>query len=209
MRGLSEGRRRAAARQAGPTTFVPGRLYGLRKWRLARDANDGIRLTGHGEYLWRALGETTWAECARRKYGEEHAVGETAPCPSCTCGLYAWHPWATINGTGHFALHPQPGGIDVMGVVEAWGVVHVHHEGFRAQYARPASLLLLGSARDSEFGRLVEDLAISHRAQLCEFEDSPALIRHCDAEGIGVPRSTVESLLSRKSTKRIRVDGSG
>ncbi len=212
MKGLVDASRRRA-RSTGPRIFVPGRLYGVRKWNLNRSPNDEIRLSGHGGCLWRASGETTWAECRRRGGEATHAPSQSAPVGPCTCGLYAWHPWATIRETAEsktaFALESVSGSLDVLGIVEAWGAVHVHREGFRAQYARPVSLVLLGSPRSSEFGRLVADLAISHHAQLLEFAGPRALVDHCEAEGIGIPRSTVEPLLSWRSPKGMRVDGTG
>lgn len=57
-----------------------------------------------------------------------------APAPSCDCGLYAYHrmPEAWTEGTlkGH-----------VGAVVNAWGRMEVHREGFRSEYAEIALLV--------------------------------------------------------------------
>jgi hypothetical protein len=38
----------------------------------------------------------------------------------------------------------------VAGIVETWGLIQVHKEGFRARYARPTALALGGQPRESE-----------------------------------------------------------
>jgi hypothetical protein len=102
---------------------------------------------------------------------------------------------------------PKSGGyLEIAGIVEAWGRVHVHREGFRAQYARPLSLLLIGSERSSDYGRLVEDVAIAHRAGVLEVEGPDALEAHCDANGLGISRKTVESLIAGADPVSPRVD---
>ncbi len=74
--------------------------------------------------------------------------------------------------------------------------MQVHAEGFRAQYARPFAISLAGVPRRSDVGRVLEDVAITHRAALLELESHEALLRHCHVEGIGMPRRAVETLLS-------------
>lgn len=196
---------------AGPAVFVPGRLYGIRKWSARRGENGTLRLGGHYEYqTWRAGGESTWAQCYQTS---GHPVGDSAPAGRCTCGLYAWHPWA-IGRSKSWSVKGQlmavvGGPLAVVGIIEAWGRVHVHREGFRAQFARPVTLLLVGAPRDSDYGRLVEDLAIAHRAGLLEAEGAGPVEDYCRANGIGIPPETVEELITEPRPEGLRVDGSG
>ena len=40
----------------------------------------------------------------------------------------------------------------VVGIVEAWGRIELHEDGFRAQFARPHTLALIGAPRESDIG---------------------------------------------------------
>jgi hypothetical protein len=101
-------------------------------------------------------------------------------------------PWSVKS----LVMVQSSGRLSITGIVEAWGRVHVHREGFRAEYARPTTLLLIGTRRDSDYGRLVEDIAIRHRAGLLEVEGGGAFVAYCRANGIGMPPETVKSLLA-------------
>lgn len=206
MRGVRSATRRYSV---GPPTFVPGRLYGIRRWTARRGENGTINLGGHYDYqTWRSAGESTWAQCHARG---GHPPGERAPAGRCTCGLYAFHPWAIRRSRfwqdKSLLMTTLRGPLDIVGIVEGWGRVHVHREGFRAEYARPTTLLLVGSPRDSDYGRLVEDLAISHRAGLLEAKSASAVENHCRGGGIGISPEAVEALISETDPDGLRVDG--
>lgn len=187
---------------AGPQVAVPGRLFGVRVWSLSVERDGAVRLGAH-DSRWRADGESTWAECDQRRR-IRHPKDASVPAANCTCGLYALHP--SVGGRSSF-LHLAISDLRVTGIVEAWGQVHIHAEGFRAQYARPVALALAGTPRRSDFGRLVEDVTIAHRAELLEVEDHEALLRHCEVRGFGMTRQAVEALLTRREPGSVRADG--
>jgi hypothetical protein len=199
----------APAPPAGPPVFVPGRLYGLRQWTPSR-GEDGAILLG-GRYVddqWRAGGESTWARC---RPGVPHPAGEKAPAAACTCGLHAWHPWAiarqpswSIKGPIGAVLN---GPLRIVGIVEGWGKVHIHREGFRAEYARPVLLLRIGVPRDSDYGRLLDDLAIAYRAGVLEVEGSTGVQDYCRVNEIGMSETTVQALITRRDPGPLRADG--
>lgn len=57
-----------------------------------------------------------------------------APNPDCVCGLYAMHKQPDVARWA--------GGDRVEGVVQAWGNIEVHADGFRAQYAEIVLLVM-------------------------------------------------------------------
>ncbi len=191
----------------GPVVLMPGKLHGVRTWALSPDRSGTIRLGGYAGRHWRQAGETTWAECER--WGGQTPRLHTAPAPHgrCFCGLYALHPWAIDRIPFWRSLSPWQlspwqsqywvGGLGIVGIVEAWGRVHVHAEGFRAQYARPVVLALIGMPRRSEYGKIAAELAVSHRAELLEFGSFELLVDYCHGAGIGMRGSVVRKLLRR------------
>ncbi|MFN8161714.1 MAG: hypothetical protein U0R52_11805 [Solirubrobacterales bacterium] len=207
MRGLRAARA-ATHRPAGPPLFAPGRLFGVRGWRIVKREQGALRLGGYRAEPWQADGRSTWARCIA---GSGHPGGEAAPAGGCTCGLYAMHPWAIGDEWpwADLAASGPAAELGAIGIVEAWGKVQVHREGFRAQYARPVRLALVGVGRDTAYGRLVEDLAIAHRTGLLEFGDRDRLQAHCEAEGMGIAPETAESLIGEADPGAARVDRSG
>lgn len=91
--------------------------------------------------------------------------------------------------------HPARG-LEVVGVVEAWGTIHVHREGFRAQYAKPTTFFLIGAGRDSDYGRLVTDVAIGHHARVVELDAPAAIASWCGEAGVGLLPEEVDAMLS-------------
>ena len=128
--------------QIGGEPLVPGVVHGLRTWGLALDREGRPGLIGYGHTRWESGGRPTRGDCLPGE-GEPkvHPAGSPVPAAGCACGLYASHPWARdpnsdflrVDGMG---LEPD----DVFGVVEAWGRMEVHEDGFRAEYARPIAL---------------------------------------------------------------------
>lgn len=150
---------------SGPVAHRRGPVHGIRRWTLVPGAGGAIRLGSLSLQAWLNDGKTTWARC--RRGDGRHPRGQRAPIGSCSAGLYALHPAAAGAAQNLF----PPGTtrpIEVVGIVAAWGTVHVHREGFRAEYARPTALLLIGAGRNSDYGRLVTDLATGHRARVVE-----------------------------------------
>jgi hypothetical protein len=159
------------------TPLVPGRIYGLRLWRVGTGA-DGERLLSpdHG-VAWPTGGDALTACCDRH----DHA----APADGCRCGLCAWHPRpATARRVLQWRWF-QPG------IVEAWGAVEVHYEGFRAERARPFALISI----PSRFPRQVERLAATYDAGIVELSSPGALVGHCRRRGLGFDEATVAALL--------------
>jgi hypothetical protein len=146
----------------------------------------------HGS--WLPAGMTTWARCGKRR-GETHPPAVPAPAGRCGCGLYAFHPAMATADDGPARTAPTAG-LEVVGIVAAWGTVHVHREGFRAQYARPTALLLIGAGRDSDVGRLVTDLAIGHRARVVELDSQASIGPWCRENGFGLSPERIEALVT-------------
>jgi hypothetical protein len=159
------------------TPLVPGRLYGLRLWRVG-NGPDGERLLSPDlAVAWPAGGEALMARCERQ--------GHAAPAHGCGCGVCAWHPRpATARRVMQWRWF-QPG------IVEAWGAVEVHYEGFRAQWARPFALISV----PNRFPRQVERLAADYEAGIVELSSAGALLGHCRRHGLGFDEATVAALL--------------
>jgi hypothetical protein len=176
----------------GPEVLLPQRLQGVRSWKVIVTSSGDFELTGwYGSYPWQRHGQTTWARCGAA-FGSRDR--HEAPDGRCSCGLYALHPW---NAGECDYLSPQSLTEDVaiIGVVEAWGRVQIHREGFRAQFARTNAFVLVGPSADSPYGRLTAQLARDHRAALLRVRDLEGLIAHCRQENWGLSRPTVASLL--------------
>jgi hypothetical protein len=159
------------------TPLVPGRLYGLRLWRVTAGP-DGERLLSPDRTVeWPAGGEALTARCDRHRHD--------APAPGCGCGVCAWHPRsATARRVLQWRWF-QPG------IVEAWGAVEVHYDGFRAERARPFALVSV----PSRFPRQVERLAAAYDARVLELSSPAALLAYCRRHGLGFDEPTVAALL--------------
>ena len=179
----------------GPVAHRRRSVHGIRTWRPVLGPGGALLLGSVAmRKRWLPAGKTTWASCGNRRR-EAHPAATPAPAGGCTCGLYALHPAtaATSDALAPVATGPK---LEVAGVIEAWGTIHIHREGFRAQYARPAILLLIGAGRDSDYGRFVTDLAIAHRARVVELEDPAAIEPWCSESGLGLSADQVDALLT-------------
>ena len=175
----------------GPTVLVSERLFGVRSWQLAVDDDGAFRLHGFYESArWKKDGKTSWARCRLGIQKKRHK----APDGRCSCGLYALHPW-NADHCDYIRRPPSTEPLTVVGLVEAWGQVQLHMEGFRAQYARPNAIALIDMDPTSPYGRIVQELARDHRAQLLTVADVAELKRVCGQRGLGLTRATVGSLL--------------
>jgi hypothetical protein len=183
---------RRPAEPVGPLAVVPQKLHGLRSWLICTDASGEFRLRGHIENaLWRDGGETTWAEC---RHGGRRGHASPAPIGGCTCGLYAAHPWSPGAALNYAPRFGTP--LAALGLVEAWGTVHLYRDGFRAQYAKPSALVLRGAMRRGDYARLVETLAESHYAEVIQVADTRELVRLCRGRGLGFTPAVVDELVA-------------
>lgn len=158
--------------------LVGGPVYGLRAWRVT-GARGEERLVGpHRGTPWPAGGEPTLACCPGVP---EH----DPPEPGCGCGLHAWHPTprAARRACGYRR--------EVPGILEAWGAVEVHADGFRAQRGRPHALVLLPRGNPA----LLQRLAAAYDARLLVLRGPRALLEYCRDRGLGLAERTVASLL--------------
>lgn len=155
------------------------------------------RLFGFGNWEWQPFGQPSVAVCLKTsgKKSREHR-DSAAPAVNCDCGLYAHHPWARSAWEDYDLLRGcSPGDDWILGVVEAWGHLEVHADGFRAQKARP--VLLIGATEVDPGSRdLLRRMGEEYRCDwmavesLDELEDLMAEI-----DG-GLDRGLVEELVS-------------
>jgi hypothetical protein len=184
-------RPRPPAAPVGPVALVAEKLFGVRWWQIRCDDRGRLRLHGcFGGSPWLAEGKSTWAVCGGFNPRSRHE----APFGPCTCGLYALHPWA-ISGSSHWCTPGPEEELIAAGVIEAWGRVHVHGEGFRAQYARPVALARIGFPPDSPYGSLIAKLAGPHRAEVVHVRDAAGLTELCAERGLGLDPHAVRALL--------------
>ncbi len=108
------------------------------------------------------------------------------PEPGCGCGLHAWHP---TRKTARRACGYRR---EIPGILEAWGAVELHADGFRAQRGRPFALVLLPRGNAA----LLERLAAAYDARLLALRGSRALAAYCRDQGFGMTDATVASLLT-------------
>ncbi|MGH2992784.1 MAG: hypothetical protein ACRDL1_04530 [Solirubrobacterales bacterium] len=178
---------RSSAHTADPP-LIAGAVHGIRTWSMLWTRGGDVALAGFGGYEWEGGGRATRAEC------DAHSAGR-APDPECGCGLYALHPRA--GAEGRLALEPSAAWNDrqVTGIVEAWGTVELHADGFRAEYARPVALLLLSDWEGSDYATLVHRLAGRHGARVLCIRDPAEVIAYCGRRNLGLAEGTVRSLL--------------
>lgn len=159
---------------------LTGDIVGFRQWQVLPVGEHGYELyaagrvaiqvsgmfVSHGpgdrdRHRWRR-GQFTEAICDMRRHPDV-----PAPVHGCTCGLYAKHE--------RISDYDWISGRFVSGLIQAHGQVEVHHDGFRAQYARPVALFLLPEPA----GR-VHNLAAREIAQSWELE----LVNPCDKKAL-------------------------
>ncbi|MQA75978.1 MAG: hypothetical protein GEU88_16870 [Solirubrobacterales bacterium] len=172
--------------------LIAGRIHGIRVWRLDWAGGDA-RLRGFNACAWESDGRATVAECAGRWHaGNPHA----APDPQCACGLYATHPHSAEVALALLDEEEPPRLSSIAGVVEAWGRVELHEDGFRAQYARPVAFVLVGAAAGSDFGLMVGRIGDRYASATLELGRAEELVDHCRAHELGLSRPVVRSLVA-------------
>jgi hypothetical protein len=166
-------------------------IHGLRQWSIEFDEEGNGRLRALNGIAWARDGAPTVAACAGGWSSSLHQ----APGHSCQCGLYAYHPRRESASEVFFEADLDVHSLGIAGLVEAWGAVEVHRDGFRAQYARPVALILRREHADGHLGGLVRAIAHAHRAEVLVMDDPRELEEHCRAHGLGMGSATVEELL--------------
>jgi hypothetical protein len=160
------------------TPLVPGPIYGLRTWCVAGSPGEERLIGQQRSTPWPERGAVLDAECS---VTPPHAP----PGAGCTCGLYAWHP--TLAAARRVCGVRR----EVPGILQAFGAVEVHADGFRAERGRPHTLVLLPGRNP----RLLERLAETYDVELLRLDGPKALIAHCRERGLGLSRHVVEELV--------------
>ena len=134
---------------------VPGRIHGVRLWTVTLGCGS-MALCGLNGSAWTAGGEPTRARCSPFISHSSRDDPGHAPAPDCTCGLYSMHPWPEqTSEIARSLLGGSDLAIPVMGIVEAWGRIEVHEDGFRAEYARPHSLVLFTDSSPDDYAEIL------------------------------------------------------
>jgi hypothetical protein len=158
--------------------LVTGPIYGLRSWRVSGARGEECLVAPHRGARWPG-GGLMEAHCSV-------TPAHDPPHPGCRCGLHAWHP------TRRSARRACGYRREIPGILQAWGAVELHAEGFRAQRGRPYALVLLPRGNAA----LLERLAAAYEAQLLVLRDPRALAAYCRDQGFGMTDATVASLLA-------------
>ena len=161
----------------GKAPDFPQTRLALRSWRLDRaammvrslNAPAGSKPSwiakamaspaGNWPYAKPLEASCTYAARKPKDGEEEHGP---VPAKDCTCGVYATTDLEVINSY-------LSGGAPILGVVELGGRVIPATQGYRAQYARVAAILLIDEAL-TEPHHLLRELAEAYRV--------PALVPH-------------------------------
>jgi hypothetical protein len=160
-------------------------MYGLRTWRVRWSANRPILSGVFQSTAWAGGLEATRARCRGRGRNQHRA-----PDPNCRCGIYGMHP-NQIGEWFEMTRRPFDWGPTVHGIVEAWGRVELHEDGFRAEFARPHAIVHVegyGSWNDSR--EVAEALRIEHLS----FEKVAEVAAYCESHGLGMDAATVAGL---------------
>lgn len=195
---------------ANAPPLIAGKIQGVRSWQLLQGGSaDAVLLAST---FWGAM--TYWpadrpltARCAANESGAPHP----APGAGCSCGIYAWHPSNAVD-----AMAIEPGLLcgegslptNVTGVIEAWGRVEVHADGFRAEHARPVTLFAEADA-PAERRRMIECLAKAYRATVVEVEDGAGLAARVDDLPHGIDPAGVEELVAPRVELTLKPSASG
>lgn len=121
-------------------------VVGVRTWALSQTYPRGYRLCSYS---------TSWEPCKRME-AVCHSSAKTCPDPAgkCFCGINAYSGEVPIT---------KPDTVTIAGEVNLWGRVVVFEGGYRAQYAYPKRLCVIG-ADDLECGRhIANDLETAYQ----------------------------------------------
>ena len=171
---------------AEPAPLIPGRVYGLRTWRVHGEPGHERLAAPHRGLSWPTGGEALVARC--------EGGGHAAPAQGCDCGIHAYHP---RPGSARRVL---AGRFELPGIVEAWGHVEVHEDGFRAERGRPHALVLVPGRHAAQVRRL----ATAYAVPVLELRRPDALLSYCREHGLGLSEPVVERLLGPAELARGR-----
>lgn len=159
--------------------LVAGPIYGLRSWRVSGARGEECLVAPHRGTPWPVGGELLKAQCPV-------TLVHSPPEPGCGCGLHAWHPTrkAARRACGYRR--------EVAGILEAWGAVELHADGFRAECGRPYALVLLPRGNAA----LLKRLAAVYDARLLVLRSPRALATYCQDQGFGMTDATVAGLMA-------------
>ena len=161
-----------SASGAGEAPLIAGKIHGVRGWTLR---GDELCAAVH-DAEWAAGGQATRASCAT-------ARRHRSPVKGCGCGLYGTHPWA--GGTQG----------EILGVIEAWGRVELHADGFRAEYARPVALFAVADETTVAQARVLGRVTERYACELIELEARLEIEAECARRGWGLSREVVAGLV--------------
>jgi hypothetical protein len=118
-------------------------LLGWRLWHV-RAAADGYRLESWAHAREWPAGRRMEARCRRHE----------SPRADHRCGLYAFRTREAAEALLRRCAPPRLAGCRpvALGSVSLWGRVIPHRDGWRAQFAYPYELFLLGGDRDAAAG---------------------------------------------------------
>ncbi len=171
--------------------LVAGRLYGLRTWRVRWRASRPVLSGVFQSAPWNDALEATKARC--RGHGRTQ---HSAPAPDCRCGIYGMHP-SRIGEWFEMTRKPFDWGPTVHGIVEAWGRVELHEDGFRAELARPYAIVHVeGYGTWNESREIAEAMGVEHLI----FERVSDVAEYCEENGLGMDRATVAELNPYRDT---------
>ncbi len=179
--------------------MLAGRIQGVRAWTLLGAGASGDPLLGSmaSSSYW-PPDRPLKALCNVTESGSAHA----APESGCGCGIYAWHPSRAAESMEVLGDAPwQEGEVPnaVAGVIEAWGRIEVHWEGFRAEHARPVALFA-DPGGSPQHRRVIEALADSYRADVVQVADVGDLEAYCRALPGKLGPRALEELLAPEVT---------
>ncbi len=162
--------------ETGKVPDYPETSLALRAWRYEphsltlRSVNAGGRV-GPSSWISAAMasplggwpqGEPLEAECAKGHDDDEDGNPVIAPAEGCSCGIYATTSLAVVN---RYLDADAP----VLGVVELGGQMFDADQGYRAQYACVAAILLIDPMFTLPYDML---------RRLAEAYNVPALVPH-------------------------------
>lgn len=176
-----------AAPGPGATPLVAGTIRGVRAWSLLVDG------AGSGDFLGAIGRDVVWprgrpmeARCVPGGEPPRHR----APQPGCTCGIYSHHPHRAVEALVGYRDHDS-----VLGVVEVWGRIEVHEDGFRAQRARPLALIADASS-PAAYRRRVRRVAMGYGVEYVELDGRRAIAAHFLELEDAISAEAVEDLLA-------------
>jgi hypothetical protein len=161
-------------------------VYGLRSWTVTGERGSE-RLAGpYRDVPWPAGGAWLDAACE---------TGHAAPAPGCQCGIHAWHP------RRRWARRCLAARDEIPGVVEAGGAIELHHDGLRAQRARPYALVRTRTANPA----LLDRLAAAYELPIVDVRGPDDLLAWCREHGLGLSEEDVATRLGPRRRERRRL----